>query len=241
MANWITHVRISDNILEQGFNLDRRGLCIGSIAPDCNIESEDWKTFIPPREVTHWMHGENKLTVDYEGFFNQYIRGKEFISQEHYAFLIGYYCHLVTDVAYQKFIRDEKRVRASFERIKENSDLQRKVQGYPKNFDTLKMVFGRSNVFNDIRVQEAYYVTCNEQTLYNTILRKTEAFNDYLDYLPSGAIARKIKVMAYEASKITDISNIEFYFFSREEYESFIMKTTDSVCELLREIPHLML
>lgn len=40
--------------------MDRRGFCVGNIAPDCNVENEDWTEFTPSREVTHWMSAERK-------------------------------------------------------------------------------------------------------------------------------------------------------------------------------------
>ena len=47
MANWITHTRIADILIGKGLNVDIKGFCIGNIAPDCNIENEDWTAYIP--------------------------------------------------------------------------------------------------------------------------------------------------------------------------------------------------
>lgn len=63
MATWITHLMIADALLQQFPQLHRRGFCMGSIAPDCNVENADWTAFIPPREVTHWMQGTRKQAV----------------------------------------------------------------------------------------------------------------------------------------------------------------------------------
>lgn len=60
MATWVTHLMIADGVLERLPSLDRHGFCIGNIAPDCNVENEDWTAFTPSREVTHWMQGERK-------------------------------------------------------------------------------------------------------------------------------------------------------------------------------------
>lgn len=53
MATWITHLMIADGVLERIPNLDRHGFCVGNIAPDCNVENEDWTAFTPSREVTY--------------------------------------------------------------------------------------------------------------------------------------------------------------------------------------------
>ena len=58
MATWVTHLMIADSVLQHIPSLDRRGFCVGNIAPDCNVENEDWTAFTPSREVTHWMQGE---------------------------------------------------------------------------------------------------------------------------------------------------------------------------------------
>ena len=82
MATWISHMMIVDNLLKRGLNLDKVGFCVGNVAPDCNVENEDWTEFTPPRKVTHWMTGRSKLTADYEGFYDEYIKDKTFTSKE---------------------------------------------------------------------------------------------------------------------------------------------------------------
>ncbi len=79
MANWISHMMIADNLLSRGLCLDKVGFCVGSIAPDCNVESENWTVFTPSREVTHWMDGKSKLTATYDEFYRKYIKDQTWI------------------------------------------------------------------------------------------------------------------------------------------------------------------
>ena len=189
MANWITHTRIADILINKGLDVDIKGFCIGNIAPDCNIENENWTAYIPPKEVTHFMsEKENKTTSDYEGFYNQFIKDKVFKSKEEYSFLLGYYSHLITDAQYQKFIRDEIRVQNSFTRIKTNEEMRKKIEEYPEGFSTLKKVFGKWNVFADIIELENEYIKSHTDCSYNKILRNTKGFPDYLDFFPENAI-----------------------------------------------------
>ena len=120
MATWVTHIMIADQIMKEAGGLDRHGFYVGNIAPDCNMENEDWTSFTPSREVTHWMRGEDKTISDGDLFYEEYIRKRkdEIRSEEQYAFLLGYYAHLITDAAFQKFVRDENRVKAVWRRIK---------------------------------------------------------------------------------------------------------------------------
>ena len=73
MASWITHLMIADEVLRALDHLDERGFSVGSIAPDCNIENEDWSDFTPPREVTHWMNGKTKDEDDSDRFREIYF------------------------------------------------------------------------------------------------------------------------------------------------------------------------
>lgn len=64
MASWVTHLMIADRVMKQCPVLDRHEFCVGYIASDCNVENEDWTSFTPSREVTHWMNGERKVASD---------------------------------------------------------------------------------------------------------------------------------------------------------------------------------
>lgn len=232
MATWISHMMIVDSLFKRSLDLDKVGFCVGNVAPDCNVENEDWAEFTPPRKVTHWMTGRSKLTADYEGFYDEYIRDKTFTSKEQYAFFMGYYAHLITDVRFQAMVRNEERVKRCFERIKQRPELKEKINGYPEDFDMLKQVFGKDRIFYDVTVHEVNYLKENPESAYNTILRKVNDFPDYMDIFPKGAFTRKIKIMAYEPG---DESLDDFVFFDAKEYEDFIVETSDFVYEMIRE------
>ncbi|MBP3704874.1 MAG: hypothetical protein J6I98_04985 [Clostridia bacterium] len=91
MATWVTHLMVADRVLRETTGLDRHGFCVGNIAPDCNVENEDWTAFTPPREVTHWMDSEKKLVTDSERFCAEYIekRRAQITSAEELSFLSG--------------------------------------------------------------------------------------------------------------------------------------------------------
>lgn len=145
-----------------------------------------------------------------------------------YSFFMGWYAHLITDVLFQAMVRDEKRVKNTFERIKKNIEMRGKIKGFPENFDTLKKVFGKDMIFHDITIHEINYLKRNPKSAYNTVLRNIENFPDYMDILPKGAIVRKIKIMAYEPE---DETQEEFIFFELKEYQDFIEETSNCICE----------
>ena len=138
MATWVTHLIIADRVLARMPQLHHRGFCVGSIAPDCNLENEDWTAFTPSRERTHWMSVKNdKSTADCEGFYRAYIdsRAEAIRSAEEYSFLLGYLAHLVADVAFQRMIRDEGRVNAAWSRVLACPDLADKARVMEKSWD----------------------------------------------------------------------------------------------------------
>ena len=236
MATWVTHLMIADSVLKHFPSLDRRGFCVGNIAPDCNVENEDWTAFTPSREVTHWMQGERKKASDCDAFYKEYIvkRRNRIRSSEEYAFLMGYYAHLITDAAFQKMVRDENRVKAVWNRIKENEDLRERSAGMEETWDNAKKLIPKRVWINHIYSLEAEYLNAHPDSGYLTEILPLKEFPDYIDYLPKGAIVRKIGVMG----KLPEINEnlSEWIAISREEYEAYIAETIRMILKQFSEV-----
>lgn len=226
MANWITHMMIADRAYAQFPELDRVGFCIGNVAPDCNIENEDWSAFTPPREVTHWMGGERKAETDCERFYQECIAGRRFGSNEERSFYLGYYSHLLTDACFQKFTRDEARVRDMMVRIRKHPRMSARMNGLPYEYDAVKRAFSKKERLYDVAQIEYEYICSNPQSAYMTVLRTTKNFPEYISFFPKGAIVRKLGVMAVPPEKVEDA---EFVFISRKEYADFLEETYANV------------
>ena len=236
MATWITHLMIADGVLEHIPNLDRRGFCVGNIAPDCNVENEDWTTFTPPREVTHWMRGERKKASDCDAFCDEYIlMWKDKIkSPEEYAFLLGYYSHLLTDAAFQALIRDEDRVRAVWVRIKADEELSVAAAGMNETWDSVKRLIPKKDRMREIYAMEAEYLNDHPNSGYLTQILPLKSFPDYIDYLPKGSIVRKIGVMGYLPE--VDKSMNKFISMSQDECAEFVKNTIQLVVNQFAEM-----
>lgn len=235
MATWVTHLMIADNVIKQCNELDRRGFCVGNIAPDCNIENEDWTRFTPSREVTHWMSKERKVASDCDTFCQEYIlkRKSEIQLHEQYSFLLGYYAHLITDAAFQWYIRDDKRVKDTWSRIYANENLRLRAKGYSEDWDSVKRLISKKERMHEIYSMEAEYLRDNPTSGYLTEILSLKEFPDYIDYLPHGCIVRKIGVMGYLPELDESLSNP--ISMSREEFISFVDNTTLLVISKLRE------
>ena len=225
MASWVTHLIIADEILKRIPNLDRRGFCVGSIAPDCNVENEDWTEFIPPKSVTHWMAGPRKRLSDADRFCEECIekRRDEIGAGEEYAFLLGYYAHLLTDAAYELLTHNEARVRAAWVRIRRDEILNRASAGMEETWDSIKHLITRREIKRSIMWYEAEYLQEHPDSGYLTELLPLKEFPSYLDYLEPGCIVRKIGVMGHIPEKSG--KEPEWIAISREEYSAYIADT----------------
>ena len=236
MATWVTHLMIADGVLKQFPGLNRRGFCVGNIAPDCNVENEDWTTFTPPRELTHWMQGARKQASDCDAFCEQHIlkRKSEIKSSEEYAFLLGYYAHLITDVAFQAMIRNADRVKAVWERINGDDNLGKAAAGMTETWDNAKKLIPKRVWTNQIYSMEAAYLQSHPDSGYLTEILPLKEFPDYIDYLPAGAVVRKIGVMGYMPKG--NVNSEAFIAISRKEYEDFVGEAIDLVVKKFADI-----
>ena len=235
MATWITHLMIADGVLERIPNLDRHGFCVGNIAPDCNVENEDRTAFTPSREVTHWMQSERKKASDGDAFCNEYIlkRKDKVKSAEEYAFLLGYYCHLITDAAFQAMIRDDDRVQATWMRIKADEELSVVGAGMDETWDSVKKLIPKKDRMCEIYAMEDEYLSNHPNSGYLTEILPLKSFPDYMDYLPQGSIVRKIGVMGYLPEPGKAIN--KFIAVSRDEYANFVEDTIQLVTDRFAE------
>lgn len=235
MATWVSHLMIADSVLKRFPQLDRHGFCVGNITPDCNVENEDWSSFIPSWEMTHWMSGDRKQASDCDRFYKEYIEGRrEYIeTDEEYSFLLGYWSHLITDAEYQRFTRDEERVAAAWKRIMNHPILCQKASGMGESWDSIKKLIDKNDRMKDIYTIEAGYLEQHPESGYFTEILGLKNFPRYIDYLPEGAIVRKIGVMGYLPRKET--GKYPYTAMTKEEYRNFLDRTVELVIKAISE------
>ena len=89
MATWVTHLMIADEVIKRIPFLSKHEFLVGNIAPDCNVENEDWTSLTPSREVTHWMTDKRKKASDCDRFLHEYIEMKKDLDIKEESFLMG--------------------------------------------------------------------------------------------------------------------------------------------------------
>lgn len=233
MALWVTHLMIADTALKALRHLDERGFCVGSIAPDCNQENESWTDFTPPREVTHWMAGKTKDEDDGDRFLNAYFYPRiNDIQSEEYAFLLGYYAHLIADALYIRFLTDEKRVQSVWRRILANEETGKRAEGLECSFKNTRLVLPKEVRFGEIGAIERKYLDTHPDSGFLKYILPLTDFPDYIDYLPKGAIRRKIGVMGVIPKPLK--ANTPLIGTTEEEYLAFCEQTANTVVQKIR-------
>ena len=227
MATWVTHLIIADKVLERLPFLLKHEFCVGNIAPDCNIENEDWTSFTPTRELTHWMDGTAKSFADSDRFLNGFIKAKDVSSAEEESFLLGYYSHLIADAQFQASIRDEERIKRAWSRIRSDPVLSKKASVMEESWDSIKALLPKDERMAGIYSIERKYLDENPGSGYLTDILTLRSFPDYIDYLPKGAIPRKVKVMGYIPGISMD--KHQYIAISEEEYLDFIERSADII------------
>lgn len=92
MASLITHMRIANTFIGIIEKISPVHFIMGSIAPDCGETPQ----------ITHWTHTGEKNDIRSQDFFNAYIKNES--SDDKKSFYLGYYIHLLADIAWWNYV-----------------------------------------------------------------------------------------------------------------------------------------
>jgi len=225
MASWKTHIKITHELINALPELDTIDFIVGNIAPDCNLENEDFTSFVPPRRETHYMLGDSKLTVDAKGFIKKYLHS-ELVSNR--DFYLGYLAHLITDMEFQKYIREPKRVANIYKRLHKEG-LSEQFANLPEDFDTLKAIYSKQTIFENLEVFE------NNDVTYRPTWNRLLEVNHYVIPIAGfkeDAVNRKIPVMTCEEK----VSGSNGLFFDQTRYLEFISHVVTILIEQINDL-----
>ena len=131
-------------------------------------------------------------------------------------------------------IRDEKRVASVWTRIKSDAALSKAVEGMNETWDNAKKLIPKRVWINQIYSMEAAYLQSHPDSGYLTEILPLTEFPDYIDYLPTGAVVRKIGVMGYMPK--VNVDSEAFIAVSRKEYDDFVSETIDLVVKKIADM-----
>ena len=216
MATWITHLRIAENILNKGYDLDTTAFTVGNIGPDSGVPNEDWSSFNPPKKVTHWLDASNK--IDAKAFYDKYLNNTMAIQDKaSYSFMLGYYVHLLTDIEWTKLMV-----------VKNDTQLHK--EGFCKDS---KFIW---TIKKDWYGLDFLYLKNNRKSLFFTVFKNILEVPNYLDYFPVNAFNIQVKYITdyYLGENEETIEN--FIYLNENEMDSFVLITTQTIIKALSNI-----
>ncbi|MCH4886275.1 hypothetical protein EZV73_01780 [Acidaminobacter sp. JC074] len=220
MATWMTHLRIAENLLED-FDLPVETFLVGNIAPDSGVPNEDWSVFTPSKDISHWkcdkdLNRSMKMKINPDAFWTSHLEGEKFeILTEEQSFLLGYYCHLLTDFMWSELIRENRR---------KNEVLDKELKNNPKfTWEVKKDWYGL----------DFEYLKKNSSNIMTDTFKNINASDDYLDYFPKGAFTYRIEEI--KKYYLTDEARPKRpgLYLSEDELNDFIRLTSESLKERL--------
>lgn len=210
MATWGLHLRLAEAILKRGYDLDEAMFAVGNIGPDCGVPNEDWSAFDPPSEVSHWST-KGKSGIQSEKFYEAYLReGKE--DHQEKSFLIGYYVHLLTDLAFTKLFKEMKKTHPVYAPLDKD----------PKFIWTIK---------EDWYDLDHLYFRDNPQSLFHKVFQHVKEVPNYLDYYPEGAVERQVQNITAYYQNPSDNLDRTYIYLTSEVMDRFVRETVGGICE----------
>jgi hypothetical protein len=212
MATWIVHLRIAENLLERIPGLDTRMFAVGNIAPDSGLPDEKWEKFSPPTEVTHFRKEASQFECADLEFYRGWLSGLSWPGSdpERYSFLLGYYCHLVTDNLWTLRIG-----KPTLQRFKDLFDADR-------NFiwEVKKDWYGLDFV----------YVRTHPDSLYWRLFSECEYPVNYASFLLQEGVQQRIEYIKtwYQSTspEIEEIVSRERLYLTEADADTFVDEAT---------------
>lgn len=211
MATWITHLRIAQNLINDGYVPMEYATEFyeGSVAPDCGYGQKDsFGDFDPPPKVTHWAPDGTKVFCDYSEFYDTYLKDKP--KDNKYYFYFGYYIHLICDTLWSTMI-------------------------YLPNKLKYKAKYDRNPLFLNVVKKDWYdndfkFLQENEGFLPYVTLTRIDGVEDFLPYYENGQLSVQIKYIAdYYKDYKNHKTDRNYPYLSFNEISEFIEVATELV------------
>ena len=211
MATWIAHMRIAEHFMNLDERLDCVDFLVGNIGPDCGVPNDDWSSFTPDGNITHWKPDGN--TIDAEDFREKYVIS----GGDKFAFYMGYYFHLLTDIAWLELYNRKRREPIYYEGL--NDD--------PNFIWTIK---------KDWYGQDEVFLHSHPDSVFFRVFQHIEAFdNVYFDFYPDEAFTRQIHFITQRYLEAKADMERDYPFLSKDEMDTFVANTISRLENIYNE------
>lgn len=215
MATWIAHLRVAENVLKD-VELDRGLFLIGNLAPDCNKPNEDWSSFTPDAQITHFQIS-GTTTTEPDKFLDEYYRPDDELSRK--SFMLGYFAHLLTDNLWGEMIRKWK---------DENPEIKDKMNRDKSYIWTIK---------NDWYGQDFKYLRENVNNVFVDEFLGLDEVIDYLNFFPSDIMNEKLEyIKEYYRSEVEEIKLNEYKYLTTDQMDEFVSCCSDVIKNKLMQV-----
>ncbi len=212
MASWMVHFRIADALLDE-IGGDAEQFIVGNIGPDCGEPNEDWSSFTPSSEISHWNTGKSKRGIQSEAFFDRYIKDQS--SDSRYHFYLGYYVHLLTDKLWSSYVYEPTAMKYQ-DRLEQDSGF----------------IWVIKEDWYDL---DARYLREHPDFRTFRIFEGIRAFpNIYLDYYSETAIEKRIQYIANFYRTYEGDLDREYQYLSEEQMDAFVAHAVEEIRKDLR-------
>jgi hypothetical protein len=220
MATWIVHLRVANNLLDMIDGLHTGQFLIGNLGPDLNIQAEDWESFTPHGDVTHFRNSiENKYWSSDLEFYNQYLSDHELSvnDPQRFSFLLGYFFHLITDNLWHLEVGSPTEKRYA-EQFAADPDFIWEVK---RDWYGLDFIYLRDH-------PDAGFWIPFINADYN---------QDYLDFFPQETIQEKLTYIKSfyqrQDEKINVLIERDFIYLSEETMNAFIVNSSTRIHQII--------
>lgn len=217
MASWMVHLRIADKLLDLVPETASTEFVVGNIAPDSGRPSEDGKTFIPSREVSHFNTNDQYgiKEIHEERFIEKYYSPKQRKSydEKQEAFYLGYIVHLLTDKLWVKNVTHPTREKFSDLFEENEGEFWRGIKADWYDLDTM-------------------YLKKNPNFRAFHIYEEAVGFkNRYLDFYSEDALDLRRKDIVGFYRRECNLADRDFNYYTEKEMADFVEKASAEIRE----------
>lgn len=215
MASWMVHLRIADKLLDRIPGLQPIEFIMGSMAPDSGVPNADWSAFKPSTKVSHFRvdSGSGKKEIDLNAYVTRYFtpEHRKAYDEKEYAFFLGYYTHLLTDILWSDQIAEPTRQRFAEMFARDRGGTWGKVKNdwYDLDFLYLKKHPG-------FRAFRAY-------------LGAVGFRNTYMDIFSEDALDNRREYITYFYLQENDDLDREYPYLTESEADKFVGDAVESI------------
>lgn len=212
MPSWANHFRVADALWEK-LNIDKEYFAVGTVAPDCGIQTAPHGIYDPPTGATHFTSDyeySKKTDCDYEYIYKEFVKDEKDLKK--YSFYLAYYIHLFVDCYFAKNVFLP--IEARYGDFRENEELSQRVKLERGNIDRL-------------------YLSTHESPSLE-LFKSIKSFDEaYPEWYKSGQITRQMENIkrAYENVKPEDM---EYIYLTPEVMEKFHAEVLEALKKELK-------